>query len=214
MNDTLGHLLLLLSHWLLIPDLLLLLAFTLFCLANLGGLLGESVTRRRLRPRFAAYVRRIRHHANATIDATEVPADFGLPRMAFNDLTAMPNASSRARDKVLDDLQLKAERALGKLHMGIRIGPMLGLIGTLIPLGPALQAMGEGDTKQLADGLIIAFSTPVMGMVVGGLCFFMHALRQRWYTQDLNDIEFLMAHLPSDAQPQTQETPSCASYAV
>jgi biopolymer transport protein ExbB/TolQ len=214
MNDSLGKLLLLLSHWLLIPDLLLLLGFTLFCLANLGGLAGEAMTRRRLRPRLAAFVRQVRRREAARIDPEEVPAEFGLPRLAFEELRAGSSTSTRARDKVVDDLQLRAERVLGRLHMGIRIGPMLGLIGTLIPLGPALQAMGEGHTRQLADGLIIAFSTPVMGMVVGGLCFFMHALRQRWYTQDLNDIEFLFAHLPAEVQQTPMEALSCESYAV
>jgi len=214
MNDSLGQLLLLLSHWLLIPDLLLLLGFTLFCLANLGGMIGEATTRRRFRPPFAALVRRVRRRPASPLDPADVPARFGLARMAFEELRHASPLSARARDKVLDDLQLHAERVLGRLHMGIRIGPMLGLIGTLIPLGPALKAMGAGQTRELADGLIIAFSTPVMGMVVGGLCFFMHVLRQRWYTQDLSDIEFLFAHLPPDPPAPSLEEPSCESCAV
>jgi biopolymer transport protein ExbB/TolQ len=90
---------------------------------------------------------------------------------------------------------------------------MLGLAGTLIPLGPALKAMAAGDTKQLADGLVIAFATPVVGMLVGGLCFAMHAVRSRWYTQDINDLEFLFSRLDPDAVTE-KEHPECASSAA
>jgi biopolymer transport protein ExbB/TolQ len=208
-NGALGQLLLLISGSLLIPDLALLLGFALFCVANLGGLLAEALARTRHRPDFAQFVRATRRRGPGPIDPAAVPARFGLPRLAFAEI----DASRHAPGKLLDDLQLQADRALGRLHLGIRLGPMLGLAGTLIPLGPSLQALASGDTKKLADGLIIAFATPVVGMLIGGLCFFMHSLRRRWYTQDLNDIEFLLSRVPPPA-PGFQEDQPCASYAT
>lgn len=194
MNDTLGRILLLISQSLLIPDLALLLLFSLFCAANLGGIISEAIARMRHRPRFARFVLAVRRSKAVVMEPDDIPADFGLPRAAVLELTH----SAESPDKLLDDLQLRTERALARLHLGIRLGPMLGLAGTLIPLGPALKALGAGDTKALADGLIIAFSTPVVGMLIGGLCFFMHSLRQRWYTQDLNDIEYLAGCLKNE----------------
>jgi biopolymer transport protein ExbB/TolQ len=206
MNDTLGRLLLLISGALLIPDLALLLGFSLFCAINLGGLLGEAIARARHRPEFQRAVQAIRR--GKKMDPLKVPARFGLPRLAFAELLM----SRHATDKLLDDLQLTTDGTLARLHLGIRLGPMLGLAGTLIPLGPALRALSAGDTKTLADGLTIAFATPVVGMLVGGLCFFIHATRRRWYTQDINDVEFLFGQLKESKEPQPEAT-SCESYA-
>ena len=83
--------------------------------------------------------------------------------------------------------------------LGIRLGPILGLAGTLIPLGPALVALSTGDVATLSSRLVVAFTTTVLGLLIGGTCFAMHAIRRQWYMQDLNDIEFIlkrMDHLP------------------
>jgi hypothetical protein len=69
---------------------------------------------------------------------------------------------------------------------------MLGLMGTLIPLSPALAALAEGDTQQLADKLRIAFSVTVIGLLIGGLAFVVSIVRDRIYSQDISDLEYLL----------------------
>ncbi|NQT17803.1 MAG: MotA/TolQ/ExbB proton channel family protein [Planctomycetes bacterium] len=128
-----------------------------------------------------------------------MPAHFGLPARAFRDL----RASSACTEKVLDDLQLEAERLLARLNLGIRLGPMFGLAGTLIPLGPALTALSAGDFGTLSMNLVVAFTTTVLGLIVGGVCFAIHAVRRVWYMQDLNDIESIARRLPGDAKHPT-----------
>jgi len=192
-NLPLDHLLVLISSWLLVPDLLLLLGFALFATANLGGIVAEAISRSKHRPGFARLVQNVRQKG-ATLDP-DTDIRFGLPRLAFAEL----QRSTYAPTKILDDIQLTADRLVARLHLGIRLGPMLGLAGTLIPLGPSLKALAAGDTKALADGLVVAFATPVVGMLIGGLCFFMHSVRQRWYTQDINDLEFLFTHLRKES---------------
>ena len=73
--------------------------------------------------------------------------------------------------------------------MRVRLGPILGLLGTLIPLGPGLAALGAGDIMVLAQSLTIAFDTTVTGLAVGALAFLISKFRKQWYENDLIDTE-------------------------
>jgi biopolymer transport protein ExbB/TolQ len=94
--------------------------------------------------------------------------------------------------KLLNDTELEAARRLERTRMLIRIGPMLGLMGTLIPISPALVGLARGDVQTLSDNLVIAFSTTVVGLLIGGLAYTMSAVRDRLYTQDVSDIEYVL----------------------
>jgi biopolymer transport protein ExbB/TolQ len=65
-------------------------------------------------------------------------------------------------------------------------------MGTLIPLGPALMGLAEGNVEQLASNLVIAFATTVLGLFSGAIGFVLTAIRRRWYQQDINDIECIL----------------------
>ncbi len=69
-----------------------------------------------------------------------------------------------------------------------RIAPMLGLMGTLIPLGPGLAALGEGNVALLASAVTVAFDTTVLGLFGGVLGFLLARVRRRWYDELLNDL--------------------------
>jgi biopolymer transport protein ExbB/TolQ len=72
---------------------------------------------------------------------------------------------------------------------------MFGLMGTLIPLGPGMIALGQGDTQTLADSLLIAFDTTVAGLAAAGVAFAISRLRKRWYEEYLSSLEALMESL-------------------
>jgi len=93
-------------------------------------------------------------------------------------------------EKILQDIELSMARALEPTRIGVKVGPILGLMGTLIPMGPALLGLSQGDIKSLADNLVIAFATTVIGLVVGGVCYGTLVIRTRWYRQDLSDLEY------------------------
>ncbi len=93
-------------------------------------------------------------------------------------------------EKILQDIELSMAKALEPARIGVKVGPILGLMGTLIPMGPALIGLTEGDIKSLADNLVIAFATTVIGLVVGGICYGTLVIKSRWYRQDLSDLEY------------------------
>ncbi len=70
-----------------------------------------------------------------------------------------------------------------------RISPMLGLMGTLIPLGPGLSALGEGELSILTTAITVAFDTTVVGLLAGMVGFVLGRLRRRWYDTRLEQLE-------------------------
>jgi len=185
MMGLLTELLLTISNALLVPVIVLLLFLLGVTIVYCGGMVSEFVFRWKRGLALRALVRNLKSGSQRTVDAKDLPVLFGFWAKAFGE-------PSLDQDKTLDDLQLEAERLLGRLQMGVRLGPILGLAGTLIPLGPALVALSSGDVAALSAKLVVAFTTTVLGLLVGGACFAMHSVRRHWYMQDLSDIEFVM----------------------
>lgn len=79
-----------------------------------------------------------------------------------------------------------ARRRLGRTDFLMRVSPMLGLMGTLIPLGPGLAGLGQGDLSTLTKAVTVAFDTTVMGLLGGIVGFVLGRLRRRWYDEVLD----------------------------
>lgn len=94
--------------------------------------------------------------------------------------------------KLLEEYEFRTQQRLEKTRILVRVGPMLGLMGTLIPLSPALTALAEGDTQLLASNLRVAFSVTVLGLLIGGLAYIVSVLRDRMYSQDISDLEYML----------------------
>ncbi len=101
--------------------------------------------------------------------------------------------------KLLQEYEFYTIKRLEKTRILVRVGPMLGLMGTLIPLSPALKALANNDTQKLADNLTIAFSVTVIGLLIGGLAFIISIVRDRIYSQDISDLEYLLELLEGNA---------------
>ncbi len=82
-----------------------------------------------------------------------------------------------------------ARRRIDRADLLARSAPMLGLMGTLIPLGPGLSALGEGDLEVLATAVTVAFDTTVIGLLTGMVSFIIGRLRRRWYDELLDELE-------------------------
>jgi biopolymer transport protein ExbB/TolQ len=107
-----------------------------------------------------------------------------------------PNSADR-RAKALADFDLSSLRKLERTRMLVRFGPALGLMGTLIPLSPALDGLAKGDVSQLSENLRVAFSVTVLGLLIGALAFSISLVRDRLYAQDLSDLEYVVSQLDS-----------------
>ncbi len=69
--------------------------------------------------------------------------------------------------------------------------PSWDCMGTLIPISPALVGLAQGDVDTLSNNLVIAFSSTVVGLLIGGLAYVITTVRDRFYRQDIVDIEYV-----------------------
>ena len=94
----------------------------------------------------------------------------------------------------------RLERKMSVTDIIARIGPMFGLMATLIPLGPGLIALGQGDTKTLSESLLTAFDATVSGLAAAGVAYIISKVRKRWYQMDLTTLETILDGVIGNAE--------------
>ena len=109
-----------------------------------------------------------------------------------------PDAEMRI-SKRLAEYDYLSLRRLERSRILVRMGPALGLMGTLIPLSPALAGLADGDIATLTENLRVAFSVTVAGLLIGAIAFAVSLIRDRLYAQDFSDVEFVAAGLTAPA---------------
>ena len=99
--------------------------------------------------------------------------------------------ATKNTDVTMDELELMAFKNLEVLRITTRIAPMLGLIATMIPMAPALKALGDGNIQGISENLVVAFSAVIFGMVIASITFWLASVKKRWFAVELVDISRL-----------------------
>ena len=94
-------------------------------------------------------------------------------------------------ERLLGEFEVEADKDLSTSKTLTKMGPMLGLMGTLIPMGPALVGLAAGDIASMAYNMQVAFATTVVGLFASAIGFVTQQVKQRWYRQDMTNLEFL-----------------------
>ena len=97
-----------------------------------------------------------------------------------------------AIERLSQEYEIKMAKRLEHTKITSTIGPILGLMGTLIPLGPALIGLSAGDLGTLAQNLMVAFATTVVGLFASGIGYVLMQIRRRWYWEDMADINYIV----------------------
>ena len=103
--------------------------------------------------------------------------------------TWRPTLGQTAASPASDDLELEILRRTEWLRIVSRAAPMLGLVATMIPMGPALLALGRNDATGVADNLVVAFSAVILALMAASLCFLVLTVRRRWLMTELRAFE-------------------------
>lgn len=104
--------------------------------------------------------------------------------------------------RLLADFEIAADKDLAISKTLTKMGPMLGLMGTLIPMGPALVGLSTGDIASMAYNMQVAFATTVVGLFASAIGFITQQVKQRWYLQDMTQLEFLAELLSENRKAQ------------
>jgi biopolymer transport protein ExbB/TolQ len=105
-------------------------------------------------------------------------------------LTGDAHADELAVEELVARAEADAARLLNTVRFAIRVGPSLGLMGTLIPMATALSGLARGDLQLLAANMTIAFSATVVGLAVGVVAYVIAMVREGWVRADLDAIRF------------------------
>jgi biopolymer transport protein ExbB/TolQ len=166
------------------PVVVLLWVCVLWVLALGGALFADALARRRQRSGF---------DAATWAEARDVG---GLPRglAAFYREAAALDRDARLRPR-LEECLLRFETRIRDSAHGaqvlVKVGPSIGLLGTLIPMGGALAAMSQGNLESMAGQMVAAFTSTIIGLAAGTAAFVVAAVRLRWVAQDIRELRLL-----------------------
>lgn len=159
------------STFLMTPVILVIVLLLIYAIFTLGRFLSQYVVRKK---NALSYVKQVSRQKGQYLT--------GYP--VHNYFIANPNASE-------DELEVFALKKLETLRIVTRIAPMLGLIATMIPMGPALQAMADGNIQGISENLIIAFAAVIWGLTISTITFWPASVKKRWCAQELINIRKL-----------------------
>jgi len=93
-------------------------------------------------------------------------------------------------ERLLQKFEHELIKSRDKISFAIRVGPALGLMGTLIPMGVALASLAQGDMPKMASNMVTAFNATTVGLANGVISYLMSLVKERWVRKDIKEMEY------------------------
>lgn len=188
--NTISNILYWISTGLLVPVIVLLIFFFVRALILIGAFFGQYLNQKRTATKFYD---RIRNLTPATLpeftaSLPETPASI---TMAYAKKIIGERGNNAKIELLLAEYEIEADKNIATSKVLTKMGPILGLMGTLIPMGPALVGLASGDIASMAYNMQVAFATTVVGLVVSGIGFLTQQVKERWAISNLTILEYL-----------------------
>jgi len=159
------------SSVLLFPVVMGLVLLTFWVVICFGGFLREFIERRR---------------------------GVSVPRQWYEEAVGQELASVQDRqsldiaaERLLQKAELSLIKSLDRVRFVIRVGPALGLMGTLIPMGISLSSLAQGDMPKMAGSMVTAFTSVVVGLACSVVAYIMSLVKEKWVRADMREMEYL-----------------------
>jgi biopolymer transport protein ExbB/TolQ len=92
----------------------------------------------------------------------------------------------------------RVRRKLVNPRMLVKVGPSLGLLGTLIPMGASLASLASGNLEAMAGQMVVAFTTTIIGLATGTLAYVVAVTRQGWVNETVHEQRYLAERIAGE----------------
>ena len=184
-----------LSDFFMAPVLCLIALLFVYSLFATGQFFSQSMQRRRQYKSFLQLL-------NSKLGSNQALKLNGYPMATL--ANEVPNISQ-------DQLDVAALKELEGVRNVSRLAPMLGLIATMIPMGPALKSLADGNIQGISENLIVAFSAVIFGLIIASITFWIASVKKRWMVEELVAIMPLLNHQPVNNQQKAENSTAAES---
>ncbi len=178
------------ANSLLIPDIVLLVLFFARALILLGSTYNQYMTRRRIYLNLHNVIKNLQPESVEELKSV-MPQKSNSLFITYLKTLLNHTPSEDYADYLISDYETKAAKDVNLSRLLTKLGPVLGLVGTLISMSPALVGLSTGDISGMAYNMQVVFATTVVGLVISAVGLFTQQLKTRWYAQDVNNLDYV-----------------------
>ncbi|MDR1707790.1 MAG: MotA/TolQ/ExbB proton channel family protein [Prevotella sp.] len=178
------------ANSLLIPDIIILLCLFARGLLLVGSFYNQYMTKRKNDKILNDKIKGLNLSSVDELKSVLPQNDNSLFIKYLRDLLVAP-ASDAYSDYLISNFENEAEKDISLSKLLAKMGPVLGLIGTLIAMSPALVGLSTGDIAGMAYNMQVVFATTVVGLVVSAIGLVTLQFKQRWYAKDVNNLDYV-----------------------
>ena len=188
--NNISQILFLVSDSLLIPDIIVLLVLFVRALFLVGSFYNQYITKYKNERQLCPILNQLTPERMEELQAALPEKDNSLYIKYLRAILARP-ADDTYADYMITNFENDAEKDVVTSKLLAKVGPVLGLIGTLIAMSPALTGLSQGDISKMASNMQVVFATTVVGLVVSLVGLVTLQFKQRWYAKEVNQLDYI-----------------------
>ena len=188
--DNISQILFLVSDSLLIPDIIVLLVLFVRALFLVGSFYNQYITKYKNERQLCPILNQLTPERMEELQTALPEKDNSLYIKYLRAILARP-ADDTYADYMITNFENDAEKDVVTSKLLAKVGPVLGLIGTLIAMSPALTGLSQGDISKMASNMQVVFATTVVGLVVSLVGLVTLQFKQRWYAKEVNQLDYI-----------------------
>ena len=187
------------ANSLLIPDIIILLILFVRSLLLIGSFYNQFMIKRRNEKELNYLIKNLTLTTVEQLKATVPEKDNSLFIKYLRDLLNTPPSDAYS-DFLISNFENEADKDTSLSKLLTKMGPILGLIGTLIAMSPALVGLSSGDISGMAYNMQVVFATTVVGLVISAVGIITLQFKNRWYAKDINNLDYVSQVLTGKTQ--------------
>nr|WP_314290691.1 MotA/TolQ/ExbB proton channel family protein [uncultured Capnocytophaga sp.] len=185
-----SQILFLVSDSLLIPDIIVLLVLFVRALLLVGSFYNRFITKYKNDRQLNEAIKGFSAEKVEALKNLLPERDNSLYIQYLRDLLDH-NPDEAYYDYIISNFENEGEKDIATSKLLAKVGPVLGLIGTLIAMSPALTGLSTGDISKMASNMQVVFATTVVGLVISLVGLVTLQFKQRWYSKEINNLEYI-----------------------